>query len=318
MTKCSAITTVAMLALGAAAGMVQAQPLYFTATASNQIWVASMDGSGTPSVLYANAGPFPQGPVGIDLDKSTGKLFWGTGNNSELWTADADGSGTPSSVYTFSGFTEQHDAEVDEANARVFFTAFQQGVYVGPTDGSGPVTQVYAGNPSTVAYDPANDLIYFGGPFGSISVGAADGSSQTPLYAATNVRDIAIDPAGGTIYWVDLNSIWAAPIDGSGTPTVLFPDNGGNLRAIEIDVATGTLFLGEFNTPAGDMIWTANADGSGTPTTLYAGAFGGIRGLTLTEAPLAVPGVSAVSMTVMALLLLAALTILLARRRRAA
>ena len=244
-----------------------------------------------PTVLFSNAGPAPRGPIGIDLDKSTGRLFWGTGNNGELWTGSADGSGTPSFVYRTISF-EQHDAEVDEANSRVFFTDEDQGVLVGPTDGSGPVTLLYgydtgnpeAGDPVTVAYDPASDQIYFGGPQNnSIFVGAADGSGLSALYTAFGVRDIAIDPVGGWIYWVDLDNIWKAAIDGSGTPTVLFSDMGGNLRAIEIDLGTGTLFLGEFGVPQDlpDVIWMANADGTGTPSVLYSGNFGGIRGLTL-------------------------------------
>ncbi|MHC4611713.1 MAG: PEP-CTERM sorting domain-containing protein [Planctomycetota bacterium] len=285
MTKCKAITIVAVLALGANAALVQASgPLYFTATNTNEIWVANTDGSGTPSVLFSGAGPGSAGPVGIDWDMSAGKLFWGTGNNEELWAGNADGSGAPYSVYGATGsFGETHGVAVDGANDRVFFTRQWNGLWRGATDGSG-AAMLYGNDPTSVEYDPASDLLYVGSYAGSdIRVAAADGTSSTVLYSFGAIRDLAIDPAGGTIYWVDLDNIWAAPIDGSGTPAALFGDMGGNLRTIDIDTATGTLFLGEFDTPVGDVIWTANADGSGSPTTLYSGDFGSIRGLTIPE-----------------------------------
>lgn len=143
----------------------------------------------------------------------------------------------------------------------------------------------------TVVYDPTSDKIYFGGPdLDSIYVGAADGSGMSSLISFdsySQVRDIAIDPAGGWIYWVDQLNLWKAPIDGTGTPSIMFskwyPRIWSYLRAVEIDLATGTLFLGEHHTPAPnyDTIWTVNADG--TRTILYAGDFGGIRGITLGE-----------------------------------
>ncbi len=271
--------------LGAALGSVQAEDLYFTATYTNEIWAANMDGSGTPSVLFTGAGPGSSGPVGIDWDTSAGELFWGTGNNEELWKGNADGSGAPSMVYGSTGsFGETHGVAVDGAGT-VFFTRQWEGLWSGATDGSG-AAMIYGGDPTSIEYDPAGDLLYVGSYFNSdIRVAAADGSSSTTLYTASEVRDLAIDPAGGTIYWVDLDNIWAAPIDGSGTPAVLFGDMGGNLRTIDFDPATGTLFLGEFDTPSGDMIWTANADGTGSPTTLYSGDFGSIRGLTIIPEP---------------------------------
>ncbi len=285
MTKCKAITILTLLALGANAGLLQAQSLYFTGTETNEIWVAETDGSGSPAVLFSNAGPDACGPVGIDWDMSAGKLFWGTGNNDELWSGNADGTGTPSSVYDpFEDSAEAHGVAVDGANGRVFFTRHWLGLWVGPADGSTHPTMLYGEDPVAVEYDPAADLVYFGGLDSlGIFVGAADGSGCRLLYLASEARDIAIDPAGGMIYWVDLDSVWAAPIDGSGSPEVLFGDNGGKLRAIEIDSATGTLFLGEFDTSVGDMIWTANADGSGSPTTLYSGDFGSIRGLAIPQ-----------------------------------
>ncbi len=80
-------------------------------------------------MLFSNAGPDTYGPVGIDLDNSTGTLFWGTGNQEEMWMGNAYGTGTPSSVYS-SIIYEQHDVEVDEANNRVFFTDKNRGVLV--------------------------------------------------------------------------------------------------------------------------------------------------------------------------------------------
>ena len=284
-----AITIIAVLALSAGAGLLEAGPLYFTATNTNQIWVADTDGSAAPAVLFSNAGPGTQGPAGIDLDESGGTLFWGTGNSQQLWTGNADGSGAPSSVYT--GLAEdQHDVTVDAANDRVFLTVRNTGVYVAPKDGSGPVALLYSGAAVTVAYNARDDLIYFGGPgMSDLMVGAADGSGANTLYTvgggiqSTGVRDIALDVGNGKIYWVDNDDVWSANLDGSGAPSILFNGMGGNLRAMDIDPVAGKLYLGEFaghSTPP-DVIWAANADGSGTPTTLYSGDFGGLRGIAI-------------------------------------
>jgi len=283
MTKCKAIAIVAVLALGASAGLVQAQSLYFTATDTNEIWVAPSDGSGAPSVLFSGAGPGSQGPVGIDWDVAGGQLYWGTGNNEELWTGNADGSGAPTPLYGPTGtFGETHGVAVDGAGT-VFFTRQWEGLWSGATDGSG--ASMIAGNqPTSIEYDDTGNMLYVGSYSNSdISAVTPDGSSSTSLYVTPEIRDVALDAAGGMLYWVDLDNIWAAPIDGTGTPAVLFGDMGGNLRTIDFDPSSGKLFLGEFNTSSGDMIWTANADGTGTPTELYSGSFGGIRGLTIPE-----------------------------------
>jgi hypothetical protein len=272
----------AVLVLGICLNIVQAGPLYFTATDSQEIWVADTDGSVTPSVLFSAASPAGQGPVGIAWDMSAGTLFWGTGNSQELWTGNADGSGGPTSLYGPTGsFGETHGAAVNGAGT-VFFTRQAQGLWSGAIDGSG--ASMIAGNfPTCIDYDAAGNMLYVGSILnGDLSVVTPDGSSSTSLYATPGIRDVALDATGGMLYWVDLDNIWAAPIDGTGTPAVLFTDMGGNLRTIDFDPSSGKLFLGEFATASGDMIWTANADGSGSPTVLYSGDFGGIRGLTVT------------------------------------
>ncbi len=141
-----------------------------------------------------------------------------------------------------------------------------------------------ASDPVTVVYDPTGYVLYFGDSENDgIFAGAADGSGLTELYSADNVRDIAIDAANNFIYWVDLDNIWRGNLDGTGVASTIYDDMGGNLRAIEMDLATNRLFLGEFNVPGlDDVIWTVNADSSsGSQTVIHSGDFGGIRGLTL-------------------------------------
>lgn len=166
-------------------------------------------------------------------------------------------------------------------------------VLVGPTSGAGPVTSLYTDPASAVVYDPGSDRIYFGGPqMDEIRVGAADGSGDSLLYSVDNPRDIAIDPSGNRIFWVDLDNVWSAPLDGSGTPSAIFSDMGFNLGTIAFYPLADLLYLGELDGDDSgndrDLIWTANADGTGTRTVLYDGNLGGIRGIdVVSEAPAA-------------------------------
>ena len=62
------------------------------------------------------------------------------------------------------------------------------------------------------------------------------GTWQSALFPViTSVRDIALDVDEGKIYWVDLDDVWCANLDGSGSPSILFGGMGGFLRAIAID-----------------------------------------------------------------------------------
>lgn len=282
------ITIVGLLAATAAAG---AQPLYTTGTSGNQIWEAEADGSGTPAVLYENAGPRSGGRRGIDLDAEGGRLFWATGEGSEFWTAPADGSGSPTVLYPNLGGWA-FDVAVDAPGNRLFMVVEEVGVFVGSLDGLAPATLLYpAISPRCVAYEPSNDKIYWDDvATDNILVGEADGSSSSVLISNSVgfPSDIAIDAPNNSIYWVkpDSGQLVRAPLDGIGDTTLITTDTGGTLYAMDIDVEAGRIYLCEFDHPTlDDAILTWDIGVSVFPALLHSGDFGDLRGIVVGPQP---------------------------------
>jgi hypothetical protein len=267
-----------------------ANEIYVTATNSNEILVANLDGSGTPSVLFSNAG-FSRGPVGIDLVPQTGLFYYGGGNNAENWVANMDGSGTPTQLPNTVGiFSEHHDNSVDLAGNRIFFGVGNNGVFSGNLDGSGTATMLFSvpssSGPNGVFYEASSDLIYWAdNSSDTLAVGNADGSgTPTVLFDGTDgvegPRDIQV--AGDNLYWVEANTglVRVGNKDGSGSPTTLY---SGRDSPRGIDILGDQLYWVEFG--GADQIVRANADGTGTPTVLFSGSFGGFRGIAVVPEP---------------------------------
>ncbi|MFG0251449.1 MAG: hypothetical protein ACF8NJ_01085 [Phycisphaerales bacterium JB038] len=271
---------VAMAGLVSAAG---AETLWFTGTYSNQVWQANADGSGVPSVLYDPASDSGSGPTGIDIDPTTGELYWGTGNNTDFWSGNRDGSGAGFFADPSIDFDEAHGTAVDPIGQRVFLINDTIGLWVVNTDGSGLTNLGFApGGTNGLEWDAANNRVLVGQQWnGEVWAVAPDGSSSSLLVSGFfGVRDVATN--GSHIFWVDLANVWMANADGTNPQVIADAIDGGNIRTI--DAMGGTLYLGEFSGFGPDTIWTIDL-ATGAETVLYTGDFGSIRGVTEIPAP---------------------------------
>ncbi len=274
----------AIAALAGMASSVSAATLWFTGTSGNQIWQANADGTGAPSVLYDPAADFGSGPVGIDVDPTTGMLYWGTGNNGDFWSGNIDGSGAGFFTDASVDFDEAHGTAVDPANDRVFLINDSIGLWVVNTDGTG-LTDLgfnFGFGTNGLEYDPWNDRVLVAQQFGGVWEVAPDGSSSSLLAPdlGNGVREVAVN--ANAIFWVDLANVWMANHDGSNAQIIADSIDGGNIRTI--DALGDTLYLGEFSGFGPDTIWTIDLN-TGAENILYTGDFGGIRGVTVLPAP---------------------------------
>ncbi|XOV67170.1 MAG: T9SS type A sorting domain-containing protein [Fluviicola sp.] len=274
-----------------AADVTNQGSLYFTGF-NNDIYQASKDGSGTPTILYGT-GTSNDLLVGIDYIPETDELMWANGLAAEITTAPADGSGPitilPNSQGT--GANAVHSQDVDFANNRYFFSGNANGVYEASLDGTGTATLINGTvtGLNTVEYDASNARIFTNDVQNSEIYSMNDnGTGLTTLFTAADgvagPRDIVYDPSQDMIYWTnrDANNIMMGNADGTGTPVVVYSGLNG-LYELELDPGTGTLFWVE-SQGGTDDIMSAPKDGTGTPAVVHSGNFGNLRGLTLENA----------------------------------
>ncbi len=180
-------TVLCYLVLVLSTTAVSGQQIYLTGTQHNEIWTANRDGSGSPTLLYDDAGAGGAGPVGIiAVLGEVNQLFYTGGNRDDIFTAPIDGSGTPEVLWDDTG-NEHLGVTADPTTGTLYWTTQGGGAIRSASwDGTGIITEVYSG------------LSYF--PVG-----------------------ITIDARTGTLYWTSVEShrILSGTIDGS-TPRVLY------------------------------------------------------------------------------------------------
>lgn len=135
-------------------------------------------------------------------------------------------------------------------------------------DGSGTVANVLDMTGMTgvgMAYDEVNEKVYFSDfeviPEGKIWRMNTDGSELEAL--VTDIHDpyaIALDVPGGKMYWVDEDgNVSRANLDGSSPEIGIVNIEGGQMRAIDLDVENNKMYFYEvFN----EDLYVADLDGS--------------------------------------------------------
>jgi hypothetical protein len=303
-----------------------AQRLYFSATDENRIYSASLDGSGTPSIVVDPATSGSQGPVGLFADLATSQLYIAGGNNSEIRTAPLFG-GSSNILANSTAGDEHFDVFADSANSRYFYSTdngTNGSLWVANTNGSGSATQLFSGSTGSIHgidYSTSTDQLYLAEiRDDQITRVNADGSgAPTVLFDSTDgvagPRGLEIDVAGGRVFWAQqganfLGEIWSGNLDGSGTPTMLYQSSSLLTHDVILDPSSGLLYWTEFQQFGGlgsSRIMVGNADGTGMPMVLHnlANVNGRIRGIVLVNVP-----------EPTGVLPLAGLMLVMARRRR--
>ncbi|MEN7550513.1 IPT/TIG domain-containing protein [Rapidithrix thailandica] len=99
-----------------------------------------------------------------------------------------------------------------------------------------------------------------------------DGADIQLLYETPGNFGVALDREAGMIYWSSTNKIYRAPLDGTGTPEVLFEGADGLETPYDIvlDLENKRLFVANFTGGDYQYIMAGNMDGTGTMDKLYA------------------------------------------------
>ncbi len=264
----------------------QAQTFYYSSLFGSEIAEGQLDGSSAAVVLYDATDGINSKVRGVAYESSNDMIYWADMQMDQIRVAAADGTGTPTTV--LSGLVDPNHIVVDAENNKIYWTEINNGIHVANLDGTGSSSQLFTSTrPRGLVLDKTNDKVYWADLFNEeILVGNADGTgTATVLYEATDGLDgphsIFIDLANDLIYWSEVgpsngggntggNSICVAPLDGSGTRTVLFDSNNGvdNPRDILVDNNLGKIFW--TNLTGGD-IRSGNTDGTGTTTAVYTG-----------------------------------------------
>lgn len=282
-----------------AATNVFAQQIYFTGIQENEVWVANRDGSGTPALLYDNAG---EATAIIAVLGDWNRLVWGGGNQKTLWTAAADGSGAPEMLWFNLDVGFEHlGVTLDPTTATLYWTThdYPENIRFGNLDGTGSYGTIFSGIPnrkaSGITLDAASQTLFWTSTRDDqIGTGPADGSAGPWLLyrqidGVSGPRQIAYHP-DGLLFWTEHDQgaagsgrIVSAPADGSGPLTVLYTVPAPYLPW-GIDIDGDTLIWTEFDPDPSTAAWddrimTGSIDGGLGPTVLFAGDFGQIRGI---------------------------------------
>lgn len=297
------------------------------------IYVANINGAGTPTALISSATGNAQGPVGMFPDFANNLLYIADQSGRRALTAPLTG-GAGTVIPNSNPPNNQHfDIYADPANGRYFFTSDAgNGVWVAPINGVGAATRVRTsgastGRPHGIDYNPATDNLYVAGRSSNriVEIHAGTGAAS-PLFDAgdgvNEPRGIHIDPVNGRIYWTQQSSVWSGNLDGTGPATQLFTTGSGfQAQGVLNDYSTGLLYWVEFDQISSSRVMVANADGAGTPAVLFTFNTGFLSGIEfsqpLPQPPVPMPTLSEWGLILLGLIILAIGTVAVWRRRHA-
>jgi DNA-binding beta-propeller fold protein YncE len=203
--------------------------LYFGDEATETIYVANLDGSGSTPLPAAGASVGV--PEGLVVDAAAGKLYWADGKNEKISWAALDGSGG-GVVNTGMATVYQPEAvAIDPALGRIYWAStgvFGDKISWASLVNEGeardlPLAEELTIDVDGVAIDVAQGRLYwtaYGSP-ALIGTSTLDGGMATklpiPAEFLEGPRGLAIDTAAGRIYWTNENNgtFASAALDGS-------------------------------------------------------------------------------------------------------
>ena len=244
-------------------GEPQANPeLYWTDAGTDKIQRADLDGSNVEDLLTGADGV--DGPVGLALDVSGGKMYWAEWEKNKIRRANLDGSNSEDLIT--SGRAPVWLA-LDGPGGKIYWTDWgTDRIQRANLDGSNVENLVTSGlnSPGGLALDVANGKMYWTDSFWhKIQRANLDGSNVEDLITSGlgSPSGLALDVANGKMYWTNLiaNKIQRANL------------NGTNIEDL-VTRGLGKPYELMLDLPGGKMYWTnrdfskiqrANLDGSG-------------------------------------------------------
>ncbi len=205
--------------------------------------------NGTPETII----PVTLGvPIGIAIDRGSGKMYWGDASTRKIQRAGLDGSNIEDLVEV-----APSDIAIDSVGGKMYWTTSGM-IQRADLDGSN-IEDLVTGltSPGGIALDPVGGKMYW---TTSSTIQRADldgGSIEDLITGLTSPGDIALDPVGGKMYWTnDLDeTIQRADLDGSNIEDLVagLTSPGG----IALDTVGGKMYWTNY-----DTIQRANIDGS--------------------------------------------------------
>lgn len=282
------LTVAAPIASNAVAGCDGNTLLY--AHANGTIYRGTKDGTATPEPVYSGLGMATGLAVGSDQT-----IMWSTYNGGKVYRGTCDGTAQISEVALPAGATSLFQMTYSKTQDKFLVGGSIGGLPVMiaiNSDGSNATT-VWTGvsGGAILGVGATGDDIYFcNSTFYAATLDGFTLSAPTALYTSNSngspafaCDGIAVDTNNGVVYWADYNgsgvsaSVWMAPLDGSGTPTVHYAGGGPSVSpsglVIDFSVEPYALYWG---TDQGDTpgVKRGDVDG-GAVVTVYAPASAG-------------------------------------------
>ena len=276
-----AATVAALLLLASSARA--ADRIYWANLSANTISWANLDGSGGGDLPINPAAL--NGPMGLAIDTTTGKLYWsnyGDNNGTTIGVANLDGSDGQILPISGVGVSQPHGVAVDHAANKIYWTnhtdAGESWIGFANLDGSGGgilnTGSATINGPRGLALDKATGLLYFANWNGNtIGFARVDGGGGADLNTGTatvdNPEGVAISPSQNRLYYGNFNltpdppheTISYVNLDGSGGADLQTPGaTRDEPHGIAIDPTTNRIYWPNFDL---DILSWANLDGSG-------------------------------------------------------
>jgi len=170
---------------------------YFYTVSNDGVFVASLDGLGTPTQLATSSSAI----TGLDYDATGDKLYY-TDQSDEIYRMNADGTGNTVLYDSGDGVDTPRQIVLDTAGNRLWITnSGSAEILEGSMDGLSTLTTLYSGqnSPFGIDYDPVADMLYWTRNSGTLSKAPADGTG-TPLVIVSGFSGIrgvnAVSSAG--------------------------------------------------------------------------------------------------------------------------
>ena len=234
--------------------------MYWTDAGSDKIQRANLDGSQVEDLVTTGL----DGPWGIALDVSDGKMYWVDTGTDKIQRANLDGSGVEDVITT--GLAPKTLA-LDVSGGMIYWTdegGFIPGRIVRANLDGSRVEEFGSQEALGIALDlDAGKLLYWTDT-GKSRIGRTtlDGSRFELLVTGLNIPSgLALDLAGGKMYWTDPGTkrIQRANLDGSQVEDVIVSGLGMPGIGFAIDSREGKMYWTDLGTK---KIQRSNLDGT--------------------------------------------------------
>ena len=231
---CWLLLSAAVILTALTASASAASRAYWADSGANRISFANLNGSGGGDVNTSGTATV-DGPYGMALDLTRGKVYWTNSNINTISFANLDGSGGSANLDTAPiAPSNPQGLTIDPGLGKIFWSnangANGNQISFASLDGGGggnlnTGAASTPDNPTGPAIDPVTSRIYWANyNSNKVSYANADntgggGDVNTAGAVVDHPQGVSIDPVARRVYWTNTgtdSNIWFANLDGSG------------------------------------------------------------------------------------------------------